>query len=86
MHPETYEMVYDEPTQSYMASLLMKQGYYNYMYMFEPAGSSAGEFLTEPVEGNFYQTENKYSVYIYYREIGARTDRLIGYTDVYFRP
>lgn len=86
LHPETYEMVYDEPTQSYMASLLMKQGYYNYMYMFEPAGSRAGEFLTEPVEGNFYQTENKYSVYIYYREFGARTDRLIGYTDVYFRP
>jgi hypothetical protein len=30
-------------------------------------------------EGTFQQTLNSYDVLVYYREIGGRTDRLIGY-------
>jgi hypothetical protein len=30
------------------------------------------------VSGNFYQTENNYKVIIYYRDLGARYDKIIG--------
>ena len=34
------------------------------------------------IEGNYYQTQNEYSIYVYYRPMGARYDRLIGVTTV----
>ena len=37
---------------------------------------------TGPIEGNYYQTQNEYSIYVYYRPMGARYDRLIGVTTV----
>lgn len=85
--PDAYIMLYDADTQSYVANLLMKQGYYNYMYLFESNnGEEHGALSTEPVEGNYYQTENKYTAYVYFREPGGRTDRLLGFADVYYRP
>jgi hypothetical protein len=30
------------------------------------------------ISGNFWQTENNYKVLVYYRDLGARYDRLIG--------
>lgn len=85
--PDAYIMQYDEAMQSYVANLFMKQGYYNYMYLFESYnGGEYGALSTEPVEGNYYQTENKYTAYVYFREPGGRTDRLLGFADVYYRP
>ncbi|MFR5942933.1 MAG: hypothetical protein ACLUIE_13980 [Parabacteroides merdae] len=57
-----------------------KQGSYNYQYLFAPDGSTVGE--TGPIEGNYYQTQNEYTIYVYYRPMGARYDRLIGVTTV----
>lgn len=85
--PDAYIMRYDAVTQSYVANLLMKQGYYNYMYLFEPNnGGEHGALSAGPVEGNYYQTENKYTAYVYFRDPGGRTDRLLGFADVYYRP
>jgi hypothetical protein len=36
----------------------------------------------ENTEGNFWGTENEYSVFVYFRPFGARADELIGYTRV----
>jgi hypothetical protein len=41
-----------------------------------------GTLIPVPSEGNFYQTENKYQALVYYREIGGRTDQLVGYSEV----
>jgi len=71
-----YRMTYDDMEQTYKLSLPLKQGYYSYQYVLvQPDGKSC------PVasEGNFYQTENSYQTLVYYREIGGRTDRLVGY-------
>ena len=53
---------------------------YIYQYLFVPNGSTTGQ--TAPLEGDFYQTQNEYSIYVYYRPMGARYDRLIGVTTV----
>ena len=58
----------------------MKQGNYNYQYLFVPEGQTVGQ--TAPIEGDFFETENKYSVYVYYRPMGARYDRLIGVSTI----
>ncbi len=60
----------------YTKRLLLKQGYYNYMYYTLPQGKEHASTL--PYEGNFYQTENQYTILVYYKEQGARYTRLVG--------
>ncbi|HAH58068.1 MAG TPA: DUF5103 domain-containing protein, partial [Bacteroidales bacterium] len=53
-----------------------KQGYYNYLYAFLPNGSTKADLSR--LEGTHYQTRNRYTILVYYREQGTRFDRLIG--------
>ena len=73
---EDREMIYNPDTREYEASVLLKQGNYNYQYIYVKDGETRG--ITAPVEGDYHQTENEYSIYVYYRPIGARYDRLVG--------
>lgn len=71
--PET--MMRYQPTEGvYRAALLLKQGSYNYQYIMPGLKSSA----TAGIEGDFYQTDNEYTVSVYYRQPGQRYDRLLG--------
>ena len=69
-------MTYDENKGIYQASLLLKQGWYDYQYGLK---SSEGWNLKK-IEGEHFQTENEYEIFVYYREMGSRYDELIGYT------
>jgi len=71
-------MTFDYAAQVYKATLRLKQGFYNYIYVFQPDGSTAGECFR--IEGNHYETLNDYCVMVYYRPIGARYDRLAGWS------
>lgn len=73
-------MEYDAEDNYYFTSLQLKMGLYNYCYVWVPAGSS--KVGVEQAEGNFYNTENEYTVYIYYRGFSDRYDRLIGVQSV----
>lgn len=77
---EKSKMGYNFDTHQYEKALLLKQGSYNYQYLFVPTGETVGQ--TGPIEGNYYQAENEYSIYVYYRPIGTRYDRLIGVTSI----
>jgi hypothetical protein len=68
-------MRYDPDSDTYRNKLLLKQGFYNYKYvLIEPDGS-----VNEgAVCGDFWQTENDYTVLVYFRDLGARFDRIIG--------
>lgn len=76
----TYEdckMTYNAETQHYELDYLVKQGYCNYQYVFKP---SASDDIDDTLfEGSFYETENDYVIYVYYRPFGSRFDALIGY-------
>ncbi|AVR45542.1 DUF5103 domain-containing protein [Christiangramia fulva] len=66
---------YNEETGLYETARLFKQGYYNYKYVLvDPDGTIDDGFIC----GNFDETENLYSILVYYRSPGARYDRLIG--------
>jgi len=76
---DTYLMTYDETDRSYNARILQKQGYYSYQYLLLTAD---GRVRPIPEEGSFFQTENRYQAYVYYKGTGARTWRLVGYQQV----
>ncbi len=64
----------------YRATMLLKQGAYNYQYIMPEFKSSA----TAGIEGDYYQTDNEYTISVYYRQPGARYDRLLGVTVIRF--
>lgn len=68
-------MEYDEYTDTYKNARLFKQGFYNYKYVLVDRDGSIDEGA---IDGDFWQTENNYNVVVYYRDLGARYDRVIG--------
>jgi len=70
------KMVYNERLKLYTCKLLLKQGFYNYTYI---TANDKKEINNHAIEGSFYQTENDYSVIVYYKPIGSRFDQVIGY-------
>lgn len=78
-----YQMQYNSETNAYEASIFLKQGYYSYQYLVK---DKTGETSLDPVEGNYYQTENEYTFLFYYRQAGARYDRLAGWRTASYRP
>jgi hypothetical protein len=73
---EDGKMKYDFNDHVYKTTLYLKQGYYNYMYVFLEDGRKAAE--TSYIEGNHFETENDYTIYVYHHEEGTRYDQLIG--------
>ena len=74
-------MEYNEQEQAYMKSLLLKQGVYNYRYLFLPAFSE--QFDMAEIEGSHYETGNEYLILFYHRPPGTRYDRLLGHQVVH---
>jgi hypothetical protein len=75
------KMVFNESKGVYETTLYMKQGYYNYTYMTLPAGKAGFPDFSQ-TEGNFWGTENSYTVLVYYRPFGARADEIIGFASL----
>jgi hypothetical protein len=69
-------MNYNPEKGEYECTMLLKQGWYNYEYVFLKNGSSDG--TASLFEGSHYETENDYVVIIYYRNPRERYDRVIG--------
>lgn len=76
---DIYNMEWDEEAALYHAPLLLKQGYYSFRLLWL---HDDGRLTTLPTEGDYYQTENRYEAYIYYRPDAARTWRLVAYRSV----
>lgn len=78
---DKYMMVYDREKKEYRLSLLLKQGLYNYQYLTK-AGNS---YSTAKIEGNYYEAENEYQIFVYHRPSGQRYDSLIGVQNIQSR-
>jgi hypothetical protein len=70
-------MKYDPARNSYRTKLLLKQGYYDYMFWADSPNLVANYF-----EGNHYQTRNNYEILVYYRDPINNYDELIGYKNI----
>jgi len=71
------KMVFNPATSAYEAGMLLKQGYYNYQYRFKPEDAPSDTSFSE---GEHFQTENEYTILVYYADIRDRYERLVGLT------
>lgn len=72
---DTTLMTFNEDKNLYENKLLLKQGFYNFKYVYLDKN---GNFNEGFISGNHDETENDYMVLVYYRDIGARFDKVIG--------
>ncbi len=81
LNNKAYIMKWNFEKSRYEISLLLKQGYYNYQYVYiEDGKQKADETI---IEGSFYCTENNYQIFVYYRKSnGGRYDQLIGFKEL----
>ena len=70
------QMKYNYGRKAYELRALLKQGFYNYKYVY--ALNDSSEIDNSLVEGNYYETENNYVIYIYYTGALQEYDELIG--------
>ncbi len=72
---DKYRMQYNDSTGLYEVSTFMKQGYYSYTYtLVDERGADKSNVL----EGNYWETENNYTILVYYKSFTDRSDQLIG--------
>lgn len=71
---EQSKLTYNNLDRSYSVNILLKQGTYNYAYVFKDDKGNSDPFITE---GYYPDTENDYSIFLYYTPFGERYDRLI---------
>ncbi|TDD78675.1 type IX secretion system plug protein [Flavobacterium caseinilyticum] len=71
-----YKMDYNAQKGLYEKAILIKQGFTNYQYTV--ADEKGVIDYENAIDGNFYQTENDYTLLVYYRENIDRYDRVVG--------
>lgn len=72
---ESTYMRYDPEADLYRCTRLFKQGFYNYQFVVVDRDGSIDQGA---ISGNHWETENNYTVLVYYRAPGERFDRIIG--------
>jgi hypothetical protein len=70
------QMEYNYDDGTYEALLYLKQGYYDYQYVFVQDGAALPDETI--IEGNHFETANDYTILVYFRQLGARYDQLVG--------
>ena len=68
-------MTFNAEKGLYECTALLKQGYYNYTYI---AVDKHDPSKRTELEGDYWETENIYTVLVYYRSFTDRSDQLIG--------
>ncbi len=79
---DTSRMEYDAAKGVYTKTLLLKQGYYSYSYVTKDNKNKSAKSDPALTEGNYWETENQYTVLFYYRSFSSRYDELVGIATV----
>lgn len=70
-------MYFDAVKGHYSTHLRFKQGVYDYKYFW--VNKQTGKVDDTAFEGSYFEAENLYEVFVYFRRPGARWEELIGY-------
>lgn len=71
-------------TNYWETALLLKQGFYNYQYVLVKKKKNL--IIDETfIEGNHWETQNKYTIFLYLQEEGTVYDKLIGSLELFFK-
>jgi len=74
------KMKWNFESKRYEAAVLLKQGFYDYQYVYVENGSNKVDNTL--LEGSYVETENDYQIFVYYRSFSSRYDKLIGYRTI----
>ena len=77
-YKEEFKLRYKYTSKMYTASILLKQGIYNYLYILGP--DKNGKTDAKICEGSHFNTENDYTVLFYHKAYTNEFDELIGYS------
>ena len=77
---DSTKMTFNAEKGAYQLALLLKQGYYNYSYITVDQNNPDRPASFAVTEGNHLETENDYTILVYYRQLGGRSDELVGFT------
>lgn len=72
---DSLKMKFNPEKGKYETHLFMKQGYYDYTYV---GVDKANPAIQNEFDGNYYETENLYTILVYYRSFISRADELVG--------
>ncbi len=73
---------YNQATLTYEAVMQLKQGFYNYEYVFKPYNYTGSIDELKRLDGDFFETENTYTILVYAQTQGIFYDQLLGYTTI----
>jgi hypothetical protein len=72
---DSLKMIFNPENKKYETHLFMKQGYYDYTYLSVDKNNPR---VYSQLDGNYYETENLYTILVYYKPFIGRADELIG--------
>jgi hypothetical protein len=79
---DTSKMIYDAAKGVYTKTLFLKQGYYSYTYVTKDDRDRSAKADASLTDGNYWETENQYTLLFYYRSFSSRHDELVGITTI----
>ncbi|MBO9572020.1 MAG: DUF5103 domain-containing protein [Chitinophagaceae bacterium] len=79
---DTAKMKYNAAEGVYETTLFLKQGYYDYMYVTIDRDDPKRMASFVDTEGDLWETENEYTILVYYRPLAGRVDELIAITRI----
>ncbi len=71
------KMEYDSKTRVYENTQILKQGLYDYKYLVK-----SDSLNMNYLEGNHFETENEYEIFVYYKPPTLRSELLIAYKQI----
>ncbi|HUZ61257.1 MAG TPA: DUF5103 domain-containing protein [Hanamia sp.] len=72
---DSLKMIFNPAKRRYETHLFLKQGFYDYTYL---AVDKNNPSMYSELDGNFFETENLYTILVYYKSFLGRVDKLIG--------
>lgn len=75
-----YKLHYNAGKHKYQLTLKLKQGVYDYKYVLKDPQTSVVDDTA--LEGSYFETDNSYQVFVYYKSPGSRWEELIGYSQM----
>ena len=76
---ERTKMSFNAEKGLYECTAFLKQGYYNYTYI---AVDKSNPLQKTDLEGDYWETENTYTILMYYKSFTDRNDQLIGVSKI----
>ena len=71
------KMIYDPARGVYQGRQILKQGWYDYQYLVKN-----DTIPPNYLEGDHFETENQYEIFVYFSPMNGRGQQLVGYTSV----